>query len=213
VSAKAKGASRDWYADVGAATRQAIERANAAKLSDGDRRVFNAAIGLLASYSRLTDHVYRGQVAAQAGGLSIPQTSRCLKKLAGLGIIVWQPVKGRKRKSLLGLPPAEKTNHEDAENESSNDGKRITQDDSLPRRHPEETSRGEGDGLTAFADAHYVRPSTRSTSRSDVPARDNGHRIIDECIRCMERKPLSASSLLCADCAPEAIDGIVTDER
>ena len=139
-----KGANRDWYADVGAATRQAIERANAAKLSDGDRRVFNAVIGLLASYSRLTDHVYRAQVAAQAGGLSIPQTSRCLKKLAGLGIIVWEPVKGRKRKSLLGLPPAKKTNHEDAENESSNDGKRITQDDSLPRRHPEKTSREEG---------------------------------------------------------------------
>lgn len=140
----AKGAARDWYPDVCAAMRRAIERANRVHLSDGERRVFNAVIMLTASWSKLSDHVYRAQIATLAGNVSEKTASRALNKLDVLGIIVWQPVKGRRRKSLLGLPAADKTGHTEPENGTRIDRKRDTLDVPVPRRHPEEISRGEG---------------------------------------------------------------------
>jgi hypothetical protein len=85
--------------------RQAIARAAAAKLSDGDRRTFEAVLALVASYSRLWDRVYVDQVA-RAAGLSERHARTCLARLGALEVIVWKPGRGRGVKSRLGLSPA-----------------------------------------------------------------------------------------------------------
>jgi len=101
--------------DVGAATRQAIDRANAASLTDGERRVFACVLALVASWTRLHDRVYVGQVA-DCARLSERHTRDCLHRLAELAIVVWLPRRGKSVKSLLGLPPAD-------ENRNSTPGK------------------------------------------------------------------------------------------
>ncbi len=104
---------RDPYPAVGAARRQAIDRACRLPLSDGDRRTLDATISLTAGYSRLTDAVYIADLT-HITGLSERQQRDCLKRLAAHGLIVWQPRRGTNRdgqgfRSHLGLPPATET--------------------------------------------------------------------------------------------------------
>ncbi len=94
---------RERFAFVGEAMRTAIKAANRAELTLADRRVFEAVLSLVCSYSRLQDHVYRDQVA-RAAGTSERQARRSLKKLDDLGIIVWNPRRGHGVRSLVGLP-------------------------------------------------------------------------------------------------------------
>jgi hypothetical protein len=98
--------ARDRYAEVGAAMRLAIGRATAATLSDGKRRVFEAVLSCVASFSRLDDLVYVADVA-QVAHVSERHTRDCLASLRDLGIIVWEPKRGQSVRSRLGLPKAE----------------------------------------------------------------------------------------------------------
>lgn len=88
--------------------RQAADRANGAKLTNGERRVFASVLALVASWSRLTDWIYVGEVAEHAR-LSERHTRDCLRRLAELEIITWEPRRGRGVRSRLGLPPAAPT--------------------------------------------------------------------------------------------------------
>jgi hypothetical protein len=104
---------RTRFGLVGKAVRQAVTRASGAKLSDGDRRTFEAVIALVSTYSRLSDRVYVADVSA-ISGLSERQTRDCLAKLARLDIIVWQPRRGTDAngvglRSVLGFHPHNQT--------------------------------------------------------------------------------------------------------
>jgi len=103
--------SRDAMSAVGPAMRQAIARASAAELSDGEHRTLNAVFALVTTYSRLTDWVYVADVM-KATRLSERQARRNLNSLAGeRRIIVWEPRRGHGTRSLLGLPAEGKSGH------------------------------------------------------------------------------------------------------
>jgi hypothetical protein len=102
------GGGRAPYATVGAAMRQAIARANGAELSPGLQRTLLAVLHLTASWSKLSDPVYVGEVA-QLAGLGDRQTRKSLTRLSALGVIVWVPRRGHGVRSLVGLPLADET--------------------------------------------------------------------------------------------------------
>jgi len=101
---------RDDYAEVGAATRVAIERAIAT--AEGHElsrymRVFLAVLHETSSWSRLSDSVFRArltELAAIAGDLDGKHTAEMLHRLAERGVIVWSPSRVNGRPSLVGLP-------------------------------------------------------------------------------------------------------------
>lgn len=118
--------TRDSYATVGAALRQAIDRANRAGLSGGEQRVLLAVVALVSSYSRLRDRVYVFQIAAATGGLSERHTRTCLEKLARQGIIYWEPRRGHGVQSIVGLPPlGESGSHAVPVSHAGMNGRRI----------------------------------------------------------------------------------------
>src|SRR5207249_1870391 len=117
-------------------------RANAAKLSNGERRVVTTVISLIASWSRLSDWVYVQDVADLAR-LSERHTRRCLERLDALGIIIWQPRRGQSTKSRLGIPPVVKPDFSEPDNRTSWNGKPDALEVRRPRRDPEERPRGE----------------------------------------------------------------------
>jgi hypothetical protein len=95
--------TRDPYRDVGEATRRAIERALAARLTPRQWRVFAAALTVTTTYSRLGDRIYVAQLAELA---RIPgddetyrHTRRALRELDERGVIDWQGQRGRGRRS------------------------------------------------------------------------------------------------------------------
>src|SRR5438105_4244531 len=85
-----------------------INRANAADqveaLSTGEWRTINAVVYLVASYSRLCDHVRVADLYA-ISGLSERQQRRCLKKLDARGVFGWRPTRGHSSRSALSLNP------------------------------------------------------------------------------------------------------------
>jgi phage replication O-like protein O len=96
---------RDAYADVGAAIRQAQERAKAAgDLTGRDLRVLVAVIAQVSSYSRLCDGLTVKQIADVAG-VDERNTARALQRLRERGVIVREASRGR-RPALTGLHPA-----------------------------------------------------------------------------------------------------------
>jgi hypothetical protein len=101
--------TRDQYAVVGTAMRASIERAIAAGGLNRLARVYLAVLYLTASYSRLTDRVFVAQIAVVAriaGDVDERHTRRALSKLARLGVIGWEPSRGRKSASWVSLTPS-----------------------------------------------------------------------------------------------------------
>jgi hypothetical protein len=144
ASGNARRNGRAEISDVGEAQRQALARAVAAGLSDGEWRVFACVLSLVTSWTRLEDTVYRRQVA-DCAKVSERQASRCLDRLAAYSVIVWKPAKGAGRKSRLGLPvvekrdtPREKTRHASRENET-----RSMSHSTRRKQDEEKASRGE----------------------------------------------------------------------
>lgn len=101
------GTGRVSYIVAGQAIRQAHGRARAASCSAAERDVVAAVVELVATYSRLADRVSLERVAA-AAGRHPKTTGRALRHLAQLGVLVYQPGRGRARVSLVGLPTPEK---------------------------------------------------------------------------------------------------------
>ncbi len=103
-------ATRDRYADVGAAMRQSVRRANAAALGVGDYRVLAAVLEVTASWSRLEVAIDATGLAPLAG-MSVRRTRDRLGHLAELSVITWKPKRGirpdGKPRSRVGLPPAD----------------------------------------------------------------------------------------------------------
>lgn len=99
--------TRDPYADVGAAIRQAHERAAATAqgLTGRDWRVLSAIVALVSSYSRLVDRLTAAQVA-EAAGCDARDARKSLARLRDLGIIVREESRGR-RPATTGLPAAQ----------------------------------------------------------------------------------------------------------
>jgi hypothetical protein len=95
-------ADRDRYDEVGAAMRQAIERALAKRYSVGKMRLLAAIIHDVSSWSRLTDTRTKTSLAKTAG-LSAETTRELLRSMASDGVIVYQPGHGARR-SVVGLP-------------------------------------------------------------------------------------------------------------
>jgi len=94
------------YVEVGAAVRQAHERAAAATgLTGRDWRVLSAIVALVASYSRLVDRLTAAQVA-DAAGCDPRDARKSLARLRDLGIIVREESRGR-RPAVTGLPAAQ----------------------------------------------------------------------------------------------------------
>jgi len=97
---------RDTYADVGAAIRQAHERAcEAGDLTARDWRILSAVLTLVASYSRMRDRLTSAQVAA-AAGVHERTAQKCLTRLRDRGIIMREASVGR-RPSVTGFHAAE----------------------------------------------------------------------------------------------------------
>jgi len=95
------------YREAGAAQRAASARANqlADRLTARDLRVLGAVFAETTTYSKLTAFVYIAKVAELAG-VHRPDAGKSIRKLAELGIIVWIPGRGRRSKSLIGVPAA-----------------------------------------------------------------------------------------------------------
>jgi phage replication O-like protein O len=139
------GKGRVPYALAGEAMRQAYARANRVALTARDHRVLGACLALTVGYSKLTDRVYRAEIEKLAN-LPGRHTSTALNKLNRLGIVAWQPSRGRGRPSTLALPDPRKRGPQAAPllggKEDRNGGQEATADDykrgpqngNLPRR-------------------------------------------------------------------------------
>jgi hypothetical protein len=111
--------ARDKHIEVGAAMRQAIRRANAARLSLGEHRTFEAVLALTAGFGRLWDQVYVAEVreltgVSEATRLHEKTVREHLLDLAERGIIEWEPkrgtdARGRGFQSRLSLPRVEQS--------------------------------------------------------------------------------------------------------
>jgi MarR-like DNA-binding transcriptional regulator SgrR of sgrS sRNA len=209
VSGERNGKTRDKYRVVGQATRQALDRANAEKLSAGEHRVVHAVIALVSSYSRLTDYFYVYKVAESAH-LSERHTRDCLKRLAGLQIIVWEPRRGHKVKSLLGLPAAaEKAEVDDdkAELEEEAEEKKAELWDqesgtvAMEKRKP-----WSSDTREVVREVHEERTLSRLTPRRDNKPELPPLHPLDDCMKCRQRSALTeittryGSRLYCVSC-------------
>lgn len=98
--------NRDTMAEVGPASRLAIERA----LMDGgltlrEARLLLAGLHQLTTWSRLGDAVYLDQLV-DAARVERRQARRALKSLGAKGALFWVAGRG-KRRSWLGLPGAD----------------------------------------------------------------------------------------------------------
>jgi hypothetical protein len=102
---------RDAYADVGAAIRQASARAAELRASAKCYRALLGVIEAVSSWSRLEDRiaVYKnettaGESIAERQNLDNTDAGKALRWLAENGVIVYEPTRGRGRRSLVGLP-------------------------------------------------------------------------------------------------------------
>lgn len=94
---------RDSYADVGAATRAAIEQALRECRFGRQPRILLATIHQTSTWSRLCDTVY-ADALFELARVDRRDGQRGLNELVERGVIVWRPAHGRGRRSLLGLP-------------------------------------------------------------------------------------------------------------
>lgn len=149
--------TRDSYIDVGAAIRQAQDRARAAgrRLGERDHRVLFAVVALVASYSRLQDRLTVSQIGEAAGGIDDRATQRCLAKLVEEGCLTREPTRGR-RPALTGIPRSQETVVSDSQPRSQETTVAVGQPRSLETPNP---------GLQ--------RPPTREDFREESRARAN----------------------------------------
>lgn len=96
--------SRRSYVEAAQAHRAALARAVAVadQLTRSCWRVLAAVFALTASYSRVWDYVYVGQIADTAG-VSRRTASRSLGRLHRLRVITWRPSKSTRQRSFLSL--------------------------------------------------------------------------------------------------------------
>lgn len=97
---------RDAYPEACAAARAAIDRALESGCVNRPMRVFLAVLKLTVFWSKRTERVYVAQIAAEAripGDVDERHTRRELAKLHKLGVIRWEPGRGRGKASWLSL--------------------------------------------------------------------------------------------------------------
>ena len=99
--------ARARFADAGEAARSVLGRAAAASpaLTQREWRVLAAVLQLTTSYARLSDRVYKAQLAAAAGDLEDKALQRSLRSLAERHLITWQPSSTKGRPSTVGVVP------------------------------------------------------------------------------------------------------------
>lgn len=92
------------YAVAGEAMRAAVERANQVRppLKAGARAVLDAVLVMTTSYSKVSDDVRVDELAAAAGQHE-RTTRRHLAALAAARVIVWQPRRGARSRSLVAI--------------------------------------------------------------------------------------------------------------
>jgi hypothetical protein len=110
---------RDKHTEVGAAMRQAIRRANGARLSEGEHRTFDAVLALTAGFGKLWDDVYVADVRDLTGETEETRLHERtvrghLLGLARRGLIGWEPRRGTDSTgkgfpSKVALPHVEQT--------------------------------------------------------------------------------------------------------
>ncbi len=165
-------APRDPYADVGAAIRQAIDRAIASNLAGRDFRVLLAIISLVSSYSRLEEEGHSVDEIAAKAALDRRHAQRCLRRLESAGAIIFRPGCGYGHRSTVGLPRDE---------ERAAAGGAL----SIARGWPKRAGKGGRNEpkRTAAGGAHTELPSIRGGGAgSPEPAAPP---LVDEtCIRC-----------------------------
>ncbi|MEA2702119.1 MAG: hypothetical protein QOD63_64 [Actinomycetota bacterium] len=91
------------------ASRAAHDRAMAEPLTDVERRVFDAVRFFTVDWHKWSDEVYLSQLGAHAGigGTTKSQATeagRAVRRLAELGIIEYEPHRGRGMPSRVGIP-------------------------------------------------------------------------------------------------------------
>lgn len=100
--------NRSSYADVGARTRQAIERAGAAGAPAHAMRALAAVVCHLTTYSKTEDTVSRSQLA-QSVGVDTRTISRGMAWLSKHGVLEWKPGSsipgGARTVSRVAFPP------------------------------------------------------------------------------------------------------------
>jgi hypothetical protein len=103
---------RSPYADVGAAMRDTIARANGVRprLRASERSVLDAVFNLTASWSLLSVRVYAANVA-EAAGVNEKTARLALNRLAEEAVIVWSPVRGLRAPTTLAIFRSGSTPH------------------------------------------------------------------------------------------------------
>lgn len=100
--------TRARFADAGEAARSVLARAAAASppLTTREWRVLAAVLQLTTCYSRLSDRVWKRQLAAAAGDLEDKALQRTLRALNERHLIIWQPSSVKGQPSNVGLVPS-----------------------------------------------------------------------------------------------------------
>jgi hypothetical protein len=123
--------------------REAIARANAAKVSLFERRVLEAVLWLTASYSRVSDDTSVRQIASIVYGVARDDVNRrqrdrvgeVLERLHKAGVITYEPGRGRYSRCRVGLPQC--TPDSRGIGESGQDPESVTGDTSSRSMHPD----------------------------------------------------------------------------
>lgn len=93
------------YRVAASAGREAFRRARALGCSMEELAALQAVVSLTALYSKLSDEVSVAEIAEEAA-LHPKNAARALRSLAGRGVIVYEPGRGRGNISTVGLPEA-----------------------------------------------------------------------------------------------------------
>jgi hypothetical protein len=98
---------RAEYAAVGAAMRQAWERAATHRVTACDLATLGAVCARVTSYSRLEDKLTAKEIAG-CTHFHYRSVLTSLKRLASLRppVLIFEPARGQKKRSLIGLHPS-----------------------------------------------------------------------------------------------------------
>ena len=204
---------RSRYSEASAAMRRALLRADGAELTGREWRTLGAVLILTASYSRTSDYVYVADVA-RLTTVDERHVRRALHRLAELGVILWEPGRGRSKPSLLGLPEGKRgplpallpRNEQGAEGGpallgrkggrlghekgAADDAKRGPQPAPHPRRDPRRSAE-KGYLLKAVAvdvDEQHGPESDESQPLEDGPLANEIHARLDELLPAREKR-------------------------